>query len=197
RVVWAGVGAELGRRADAEATTFYVRGMSQYLERLLQGLERCVSGGMYAQDELEAWARRRGHMLARPSVRAERRFERAWREALFGPGHPYARDGDPTQDSLGEIGHDALLAWKAQTYVARNATLIVVGDFDAFDGAAAVRKRFGDWREGTAAPAPPPPPRTGGRAPGGVTEHPEMGPVAPGFPGARPPAPRSPTAPPR
>jgi zinc protease len=176
------VGAQLAHRVDAEATTFCVRGMSEYLDALLRGLEHYVAGGTYDQEQIEARARQLGHLLARPSVLAERAFDRAWRAALFGEGHPYALGGEPTQQSLGELGRDALQAWKAKAYVARNATLIVVGDFDVASGEALVRQRFRDWAEGAPVGTPPPPARGAARALGVVAEHQEMVPVTLGFP---------------
>lgn len=182
----AGVGAEVAERVDAESTTFFVRGMSQYLDVLVRGLRDYMGQGSYSQDGLEAWARQIGHMLARPRVRAERAFERAWRAALFGEGHPYAQDGHPTQESLGELGHDALLSWKSHMYVARNATAVIVGEFDLAAAEAWVRSQLGDLGAGAPAAPPPPVPPTTARALGLVADHLDMMPVTVGFPVPRP-----------
>jgi zinc protease len=174
-------GAEIGTRVDAEASTFYVRGMAHYLEHLTRGLRDYVAGGTYPAMGLEHWQDVMKRRLARKRAAAEREFEDAWRRAVFGD-HPYAHTGSPTLASLSALDHDNHLSWKSSTFVARNATLIVAGNFDAAAGEGWVRKYFDDFPSGSVPAALPPVGARAARVAGVSIDKIDIMPVAIGFP---------------
>jgi predicted Zn-dependent peptidase len=74
---------------------------------------------------------------------------------IYGPEHPYAVKGDFTQESVGRMGRDVAMGWKKH-YSAKNATLIVVGDFEAERMKGLIAENFGSWGGGMVDPPVPP-----------------------------------------
>lgn len=138
------LGARLSAEVD-ETTTFAVRGSSTFADWHLWRLHWLLENGIYAADDI-----RRANQAA--ALRANRRdparvWRRALREAVFGPGHPYARDPDAAA-----LDGGALETFREAHYRAPGATLILVGRFDAAAMARTVTELFGAW------PGDPPPP---------------------------------------
>jgi zinc protease len=61
---------------------------------------------------------------------------------LFPEGHPYARLGIGTHDSLDNITLDDVQAFTAEHYVPANATMLVIGDFDLKDSWKFIDEHF-------------------------------------------------------
>src|SRR6185295_17359000 len=67
----------------------------------------------------------------------------AWMQrALFPTDHPYARPVGGTADSVRRLTLDDARAFAAASYSPRNATLLIVGDFDPATAAAGVATNF-------------------------------------------------------
>ena len=63
-----------------------------------------------------------------------------------------------TAETLNGATAESLRAFWRREYVPRHTTLLIVGDFDAGEVEAAIRRRFGDWRPAPAEPQPSPGP---------------------------------------
>jgi zinc protease len=142
--------ASFGGFADDDTTTFISRALAypQYTEVVIKGLERLVKIGEYDQESLEKWHKRIKDGFKSADFRRELAFEQEIASAIYGPEHPYTTNGQPTPDSVGNIGYDAAMSWKNEHYSAKNATLIVVGSFDAAYVKELVDDNFGDWDGG-------------------------------------------------
>ena len=106
--------------------------------------------------DLDRWRKASRRELKRPRVAARRRYVQALRDAVFGPGHPYAR-GLLDDASLGRIDGDALVSFRREHQVASNATLILVGQFDPALMKQHIVYNFGHLSEDPPAPAAIPP----------------------------------------
>jgi zinc protease len=142
------VGAERFARTDADSTTFHVRGLNIYDTVLVKGLERWIKVGDYNQEQIETRRKLLRFAMQRRAFRSNYNFQRAFVEALYGADHPYAATGQATPESLGHIGRDSAFDFKSEHYSARNATLIVAGNFDPDRVEGAIRSNFGDWGGG-------------------------------------------------
>src|SRR5678816_1924900 len=103
--------------------------ISVYLEPLIKGLERTIKVADYSQDVIDIFKKFQKTTFDSQRYRRERAFEVEMAKLIFGPDHPYAVKGEFTPESIGRMGRDVAMGWKKH-YSAKNATLIVVGDFD-------------------------------------------------------------------
>jgi predicted Zn-dependent peptidase len=118
------------------------------------------------------------------SARERRAFSLAAATALYGAEHPYTVTGSPSQESRGRMGRDLLLGFKNKHYSAANATLVVVGAFDAAKAKEIIEDNFGSWGKGHRDQPPPAASRaTGPQALGVVRESGPQVTVAIGYPG--------------
>lgn len=139
------VGAEVSTTVTPDYTMFRVRGMSIYMDVLLQGLERLIKVGNYNQEGLDRWHQLFGFIMKRESERTRRLVEQAFETAIYGKKHPYSVTGQPTLKTIGGIGHDAAWKFKENHYRAGNATLVVAGNFDEKYTEYLIRKFYDDW----------------------------------------------------
>ena len=163
--------------ADDDHTTFVARGLNMYSDVIIEGLERSVKIGEYDQEIIEKWQKRMKDQLNREETRRSLAYSQEIWKALYGPDHPYTVNGQPTAQSISNIGYDAASAWKREHYTAKNATLIVVGNFDIKAVKAKISGTFGDWDGGHQdKPAPATRPQTAGPTVVGVIgkERPQM-----------------------
>jgi zinc protease len=143
------VGAESHCEVSADATTFVVRGVNIYDEVLVKGLERWLKAGTYSQEGIEHVRKQLARRLKLPSEAASDHFDREFAKAEFGEGHPYASTGDPTVASLGHFGRDAAMSFHDSHYTAKNAILVVSGNFDRAHVEKVIRENFGSWSGGS------------------------------------------------
>ena len=141
-------GVSFGGGADDDTTTFESRGLTPYTEIIIKGLERMVKIGNYDQEGLEKWHKRTKDSFKSADFRRELAFSQETYAAIYGPEHPYTTNGTATPDSVGNIGYDAAMSWKNEHYTAKNATLIVVGNFDVGQVKDYIDENFGDWDGG-------------------------------------------------
>jgi zinc protease len=162
---------------DDDHTTFVARGINAYSNIIIEGLERSVKIGEYDQPIIEKWQARMKDGLSRDEARRGFAFSQEIWKALYGPDHPYTVNGQPTPESISHIGYDAASAWKREHYTAKNATLIVVGNFDPKAVKERISETFGEWDGGHQdRPAPATRPQSAGPAHIGVIgkERPQM-----------------------
>lgn len=67
--------------------------------------------------------------LARPRTLERNAYELDLLVALYGEGHPYARNA-MTAPGVKSLSHDVVQSWARQHVVPKNATLIITGEFD-------------------------------------------------------------------
>lgn len=140
--------ADFGAFADDDTTTFVSRGLNINTNVVIKGLERLTKIGEYDQEAFENWQKRIEDQYKSARFRRELAFEQEVYAGVYGPDHPYTTNGQPTPASAGNIGYDAAMDWKDKHYTAKNATLIVVGNFDVAQVKGLIQDNFGDWDGG-------------------------------------------------
>lgn len=140
---------QAGGSVDADAafdhTAFVARGVAGQLDTLLQGLVGIVREGNY--DDVGETVRWLNASISRD--RSARIADDAWRTAIYGAAHPYARAGQWAHAD--RLSTDDLGRFHAAHYRPLGATLIVAGKFDPADAERWVAYYFADWR-GTGTP---------------------------------------------
>ncbi|MBT8491864.1 MAG: insulinase family protein, partial [Deltaproteobacteria bacterium] len=116
--------------AGMDETVFVGRGMDIYLEFMLKGMERTLAVGDYEQEAIETWRERFKAAHKLESVRANEAWSNAMAAAVYGPEHAWTLKGSATSKTIGNLGRDAAKAWAKKHFVAKNATLTLVGSFD-------------------------------------------------------------------
>ena len=146
-----GVGVQCDTTDDA--TICYSGGISIYLEVMLKGFERLVKAGTYSQEAIESWQKRSRENLKTQSSQQQNEYQRQIATTLYGPEHPYTRTAVLTPDAIGKVSKDNVDNFRKTHYSAGNATLVIVGDFEAVGGPkkveSMVRDVFGGWSKGT------------------------------------------------
>jgi zinc protease len=97
-----------------------------------------------AKDELNTGIARRNDNPAGIAAREARRL-------AYGAGSPYARQ--PEYATVAAVGRADLVAWHQRFVHPNNIILGISGDFDTRTMEARLRKAFGSWPKGPAAPA--------------------------------------------
>ena len=141
-------GVGVGGEAGEEDTTFYSSGMSLYTSQIIKALERTTKIGQYEQESIESYQKRVKRQFESKQFRENREYLMVLYGALYGPEHPFTTTGGATPKSVGSIGYDAVTDFQRTHYSAKNATLVVVGNFVPADAKAAIASSFGDWSGG-------------------------------------------------
>lgn len=134
--------------ASTEATTFASSGMSLYTTQIITSLERTAKAGTYNQESIESYQKRVKRQFESKEFRENREYQHVLYAAIYGEDHPFTRNRGATPQSVGNIGYDAAMSFKNAHYTAKNATLVVVGNFDPVAAKKAISNSFGDWGGG-------------------------------------------------
>ena len=153
---WAfGIGTRLDTDVEETATVFSAGGMAAFADWHVWRLSWLLDQGVYPAADLRTFRqnlREQGDGDVSPSGVA-------YRERLFGRGHPYALPR-PTVAQLAAITPGQLAAWRRTRFVPDGATLIISGGFDRAVMRKVVGELFGGWARRSPPPHPPvPPPR--------------------------------------
>lgn len=141
-------GSELDVDVDLDHTAFIARGLAGNLDILLRGLDLTVRDGDY-----DALATSRSALSGRFHA-AELAAVVAWREAIYGHGHPYARAALVGDAALRKLAADDLHRFRAAHYVPSRATVIIAGGFDPAVADHWIEYVFGAWNGDGTAPRP-------------------------------------------
>ncbi len=157
------IGVGISGFTTPDHTIFAASGLDIYLGPIVQGMERYITAGVYSQEGIEAWRKQLKERFKRKDYQVDVEYERQLLSALYGPDHPYTTTAVLTPESASGIGEDRLNAFKSEHYSAGNATLIIVGRFDAAKARSIVSEYFGGWSKGHVDKPidPTPRPRTG------------------------------------
>ncbi len=126
----------------ADRTSFVVRGVDMHVDYLLAGLRRWAVDGRYdewADHLLEANRRQRKEQDDDDAV------SDAWRGAVYGAQHPYARVGFMRHLSPSITVEDAE-KFRASYFTPDNATLVIAGHVDVALADRWVDFLFADWQ---------------------------------------------------
>jgi zinc protease len=129
--------------------------LAKDLERGLDIMGKIVLSADFPKEEVD---REKGLVVAEiqatreePSAIASREFIR-----VLGARHPYAHPVNGSEESVGSLTREKVLAFYKSHYVPAGAILAVVGDVDGGAALGLVKAKFGGWRgEGATAAAIP------------------------------------------
>jgi zinc protease len=147
--VFSATGINVQCSTSDDAMTCRTHGINIYLDVMLKGLERKIKAGTYSQEEIEDWQKQIREQFKLKSVQEETEYIRQVVTALYGPDHAYTKTAVATPEAAGKIHKDVLDDFRDSHYRAGNATLVVVGDFDAKYAEKLARDTFSDWNTGT------------------------------------------------
>lgn len=146
---FAKTGVNVGCDAGPDTTTCETGGINIYLDIMMKGLERLITAGDYHQEQIEGWQKSQKTHLESKLEQQQIEFRRQFLTALYGAEHPYTTTGVTTADAVAKVHRDSLESYRKSHFVAGNATLIVVGDFDPLDAEKLARNTFGGWAKGS------------------------------------------------
>jgi zinc protease len=113
-------------------------------------------------DRLETLRQNAIEALRRRDDRPANIANRIYRQTIYGPDHPLARE--PTEAGLRALTRDDVVAFHARYYTPGNTVLGITGDFDPDWMVARITAAFGDWPDRPVTfPDVPPVPETTGR----------------------------------
>ncbi len=129
-------------------TIFMSSGINIYLPEIINGLERVIKIGRVDQIGIEKYRRKFKDRFDRPSYQRNHVRSMELVTALYGAEHPYVTKGDPTPKTLSKFGMDDSHDFGAKHFSAKNATLIVAGNFDVKRAKSIISDSFGGWSGG-------------------------------------------------
>ena len=129
-------------------TVFRSKGINIYLNEIIVGLERVVKAGRVSQSSIEKYRGKFKDTFNRPSYQRNHVYNVQLETAVYGADHAYVTKGDPTPKTLGNFGMDDSHDFGAKHYSAKNATLVVAGNFDPDQAKSIIKEHFGAWGGG-------------------------------------------------
>lgn len=141
-------GVSIGGNGGMDSTVFTGRGINIYLEVILKGLERNIKAGQISQERIESYQEDYRRQFKRESFQRNWTYSMELAGALYGTNHPYVTNGSPTPKTLGKVGRDAAMNFVRKHYTAKNATLILTGNYDKAEAKRFIKDIFGGWSGG-------------------------------------------------
>jgi len=146
------IGGALSIAVDNDATAMTASSLSEFAPKLLDLVSDVARHPAYPQSEVALaktnFAQEIEEQRSTPDFLAQEELDKA----LFG-AHPYGFTV-PAPAAIKNVTRDALRTFAATWYVANNATLVIVGDFDVPAMHAEVERTFGSWKRVPLPPAP-------------------------------------------
>ena len=139
------LGASVEANSGDDAISVVASGLSTYTAELLTFLSDAALRPAFREEELVRQKRQETADLAQKKMDPETLAARLRDKLLYGK-HPYGAFATP--ESVQSITRDDVAGFHKKYFIPNNATLIVVGDIDRTRVLEAVRKAFGDWKQG-------------------------------------------------
>ncbi len=126
------------------STTFRSRGLSIYLDFIIAGVAERVVQADYRTGALEQWRMRMADRFEKKS--AVQRVERtnAFYNALFGAGHPHARQEIADRRGLKSVKLRDLEDFRDTHFRAANSAIVITGGFDMSLAMKYIERFFGE-----------------------------------------------------
>ncbi len=131
-----------------DSTVFATNGINIYLREIIVGLERVIKAGRVSQAGIEKYRSSFKDQFARDSYQRGHVYGLARETAIYGATHPYVTKGDPTPKTLSNFGMDDSHSFGRKHYSAKNATIIIAGNFDVDRAKSLISEHFGAWGGG-------------------------------------------------
>jgi predicted Zn-dependent peptidase len=146
------IGGALSIAVDSDATTMTASSLAGFAPKLLDVLSDVARHPAYPKTEVvlakNNFAQEIEEQRSTPDFLAQEAID----NALFG-AHPYGFTV-PDPAAITKVTRLALKTFAATYYIPNNATLVIVGDFEAAAMRAEVERTFGSWKRVPLPPAP-------------------------------------------
>ncbi|NWF68665.1 MAG: insulinase family protein [Chloroflexi bacterium] len=149
------IGADFGISAGAHKASFSGKALAEDLSVLIDILNDVVRYPTFPAQQVE---RLRGETITRLQYRhndTRYRADRAFRENLYAPNHPYHRSRSGTLQTVPTLTVDDLQRFHRDHYGPQEMLLVIVGAVKAAEAVEIVRSRLEDWHNSAQQPAPP------------------------------------------
>jgi zinc protease len=149
------IGADLDIGAGTHSVGFNGKALAEDLPVLVSILADSLRCPVFPADQVE---RLRGEILTGLQYREQDtryRANRAFREALYPPEHPYRYSTRGTLQSLPAIPLEAVRAFHQRHYGPAGMIVVIVGAVPAAQAVDIVRAHLGDWTNPDQPPNPP------------------------------------------
>lgn len=140
------IGADLDLSAGVHTIGFNGKALAEDLPLLVDLLADVLRHPTFPTEQVE---RLRGEIITGLQYRehdTRYRANRAFREQLYPPHHPYHRSVRGTLQTVPELAAADLARFHQVTYGPRGMILVVVGAVPAQEAVAIAQARLGDWR---------------------------------------------------
>ena len=142
-------GVAFGGQAGSDHSTIFARGINVYTTEIFEGMDAALrGGGDVGQEGLEKRQKAFKRSMKTQAAKDEVTMGRVFRETIYGKDHPYTLTGTPTVKTIGNINRDAVVGFRRDHYTAKNATIIVTGNFDQAKVEMLIENTFGRWPAG-------------------------------------------------
>ena len=139
------MGTQLYHGLMDDYAAFHLSTLVKHLEPSLELLAEVVLEPAMGESEFEKEKERRLIEIRREGESPYAILGKAARRTLYGDGHPYARMGMGTEESMSAMTLSDVNEFAAKHFVPGNATLVAVGDVSLEDLKMRVERAFGDW----------------------------------------------------
>lgn len=150
-----GLGMTLSTGSNLDMSTVRMSALKPNLDASLSLAADVVRNPAFADSELDRLKGRWVQSIAQEKAQPVQLALRTLPALLYGDGHSYSvpYTGSGTEDAIGGMTRDDLVAFHTDWIRPDNATIFMVGDITLDEAKTALDKAFGDW----AAPATPVP----------------------------------------
>jgi len=154
------LGTEIGYWTDDDYTVFYVSCLKKHLDRSMDLLVEALLEPSFPADEFADEKQQRIVDIQREKDSPFLISSKVTRKIVYGEGHPYARLGSGTAETMSAITLDEAREFSKTHLTPANATLLVVGDTDLGEIRKMAEKKLARWtgpapaRAEVPAPAP-------------------------------------------
>ncbi|MHC4722033.1 MAG: M16 family metallopeptidase, partial [Planctomycetota bacterium] len=129
--------------------------LSEHLGRAMELLAEVVLEPAFDEPEFDKLRKQALTTLAVQAATPNYLADKEFRKRLYGR-HPYARTVTGEPSDVEALKVEDLKLWWANFIRPNKATLIFAGDIDEAKAVALAQRALGDWKKGTAGPAPQP-----------------------------------------
>lgn len=154
------VGGSLEADGERDGATLALDVLRRDLDLGLDLLAEVLRHPAFPEDEVDRMRERVRASIQESEQDPETVAARVLRRLAF-PGHPYGRPVAGTEESVGRITREEVVAFYRAHYRPDRTVVAVAGAVAAPEVEAALLRRFGDWRAEGPVPLPPPPAPTG------------------------------------
>lgn len=142
---------QLAMGAESEYASLSGYSLSKNFELLLDLMSDMLRNPSFPEEEFAKVKSRRLSEIRQEQDNPEALAFRAFYGSIFPSNHPYSRlSVEEELSNVSAITRDDVVSFYKNHYGPNGAVIVIVGDVDAQDAFAKIKKYFGDWKGGAA-----------------------------------------------